>query len=275
MTSECRSHRRLIPLAPKRPNRFYFLNAMTPRSVEKRKRCYSYFIICFKASLLLVWLIPFLYWVSSSSRSIELNINGIPTDLHLRRAAMKEYHHHIKRKANNDELPHTLVTRSGSTKGDASSQLTEADKLSAYKPERVDNEKFSLHDIINRPAIIKQESSSSSSRLSTQKPKSTTTDSSSSENGPPAVMGQLEEIDNQLKIGQDTVVLSRKDRLSSRIGCNWKRGTSALFLEDESATLSDKIFKRGAFSRGDVHPHIVLHNSLGETKAWSPKDKRT
>jgi hypothetical protein len=272
MTSECRSRRRLIPLALKRPNRFYFLDAVPPRSVEKRKRCYYFFIICFKTSFLLVWLIPFLYWLSSSSRPIELNINGIPTDLHLRRAAMKEYHHHIKRKPNNDELHNTLIT---STEGDASSHLTGADKLSTNKPERTDNKKFSGHDIINRAAILKQESSSSSSHLSSQKkPKFTISDSSSSQHGPPAVMGQLEEIDNQLEIGQDTVVLSRKDRLSARIGCNWKRGTNALFIEDESATLSDKIFKRGAFSRGDIHPHIVLHNSLGETEAWSPKDKR-
>jgi hypothetical protein len=116
MTSECMSRHRIIPLAFKCPNQFLFFNAAPPRSVEKRNRCYYYFIISLKASFLLVGLTTFSYWLSSSSRSIELNINGIPTDLHLRRAAMKEYHRHIKRNPNNDEEHTTMTT---STKGDA------------------------------------------------------------------------------------------------------------------------------------------------------------
>lgn len=251
MTSECKSRRRfLFPLGVKRPNRSNFFSLMSKKSSENGKRCPGGLIICLKASLLLGWLIPFLYWTSSNPRPIELDINGIPSDLRLRKAALKEYHHHLKRKPKSALKQPALTSSIG---GDILTHSTIADK---FPESEIDSssEKSTANAIGKQANIEKGRPSSKNHNLSSLKPKVNSLGSDSVERGTFTVPRDSEGAENELKIGVETIILSRKDRLSARIGCDWKRGPQALLLEDTSNTF----FKKGAFFHlhGKAHPNI-------------------
>lgn len=260
MTSELRSRRRfMLPLGLQRPNRSIFLDVMSKRSSDNGKRCSDGAVIfCLKASLLLGWFIPFLYWASSSPRPIELDINGIPSDLRLRKAALKEYHHHIKRKP---EIAMKHQSLTSSIGGDPS---TIADKFPQSETDSL-SEKNTPKAINKQAAVEKGRSLSKTLNLSSPKPKSNTIVSASAERGTSIATSDLELAENELKIGLETIKLSRKDRLAARIGCDWKRGPQAILLEDTS----NPFFKKGAFARfhGNAHPNIALHENREETRA--------
>jgi hypothetical protein len=233
---------------------------VSKRSSDNGKRCSDGGVLfCLKASLLLGWLIPFLYWASSNPRPIELDINGIPSDLRLRKAALKEYHHHIKRKPKSATKHQSLTS---SISGDPKSPSTVADKFPQSETDSSSEKKKTKS--VNKEAVIeKGRPLSKTQNHSSSKPKSITIVSASAERGTSTATSDLELTENELKIGLETIILSRKDRLAARIGCDWKRGPQAMLLEDTSNTF----FKKGAFSRfhGNAHPNIALNENKEET----------
>jgi hypothetical protein len=251
MTSDCKSRRRfLLPLGLKRPNRSNFFSVTPKKSSDNGKRCSSGLIICLKASLLLGWLIPFLYWTSSNPRPIELDSNGIPSDLRLRKAALKEYHHHLKRKPKSAPKQPALTNSIG---GDKLTHSTVADKFP--KSEIDSSNEENTADAIGKQANIEKGRLSIKNHiLSALKPKVDSLGYVSVERGTFTVPSDSSGAKDELNIDVETIVLSRKDRLSARIGCDWKRGPQALLVEDTSNTF----FKKGAFFHfhDNAHPNI-------------------
>mmetsp|Transcript_28589 Transcript_28589/g.40934 ORF Transcript_28589/g.40934 Transcript_28589/m.40934 type:complete len:287 (+) Transcript_28589:305-1165(+) len=256
-----RLQRRRKVLMSKRPARFT-LAELRPLS-EKRKCFYQ----CFFAVSFLLWLLPFLGWLFSGPGSIDWDSTGKPSDLHLRRAAMKEYHHHVIKQ----EVTQSLKNQTASIKSfDRNSFVASGNDNRFTVGDHLQQKASSLilqHQIVD-PESVKQDLSSISSKKSNSNAEFTVEHDLGN-------TGQFEEIDKELKKAQQQLVLSRSHRLSSRIGCNWRRGSSALKLEIK-ASFSEKIIntaRRANIWKGDIHPHIVLHDKVGETKAWSAKDK--
>ena len=181
---------------------------------------------------------------------------------------MKEYHHHITREESQSVKNYTVFTKSVDRNPIAVSGRDTAQPTAVGEYAKFFGAEKASSGI---PKAVKHGATANYSPKSKPNTKATSKEQELNNS-----KSQFEDIDKQLKKAQQQVVLSRSHRLSSRIGCNWRRGSSALKIEMKQS-FSEKIIntaRRANIWKGDVHPHIVLHDKVGETTAWIPKDKR-